>query len=52
MHCDLCYERADTTVKSEHITEQLDNPLNVLPLPMSCSDLVMEQSADPTLRFI
>lgn len=37
--------RADTTVKTkltQHIAEQFDNPLNDLPLPMSCSDLVME----------
>lgn len=48
--------RADTTVKTkltQQIAEQFDNPLNDLPLPMSCSDLVMEQSTDPTLkRFI
>ena len=45
--------RADITVKTEltqHIAEQFDNPLNDLPLPISCRDLVMEQSTDPTLK--
>ena len=44
---------ADTTVRTEltqHIAKQFDNPLNDLPLPISCSDLVMAQSTDPTLK--